>query len=745
MGRAQLLALAALLTVSTVLVAGPAAATVPPQGNDGEPQASPAQIVIVVDESGSLSEEDLVREREAAGLIAQSEFSKESTIAVIGFGSDEGGVGPVDAVCPPIVVAGAAERQRLSDCVGQLRKRAQGRGDDTDHAAALEQALTYFTSSISGPKIIFLLTDGVLDVGNTGRYGTGKTLQQRNDAAQEQLGGFLGRAAGERIQVWPLGFGNADTAALDRFAKSGFQGECGANARQPSAMVVATSADVDRAIFEAYSAAACRGIGPIVPTPVSPGSTVEVPVDIPSIATDGAITVVKHDLRIGVVYVDPSNRPVPKSGTLDGAVFEVSGENGPVEALRIVDPQPGRWKVRISSPGDVAALDVTTAVTWQGAVQALLTPSQSALSAGQPVTISMSLRTRRGPVTDAAQLAGLTFSANLTGVGNLAIPIPMADDGSGTDPTAGDGTYTGQVTVPTDASGTVGVEGSVQGIGISGDEPRATLQITSGPPALLTAATLPNINNTVAPGSTISGQVTVTNNSGQQRRVRLLIQQAADSTVTVPESNAVHEVAASGNTVFPAVLAYADAVPEGPSSGILQIVDDADPTMVYGSFPFTVRVQIPPPWLLYGLIVAVVLAAVAAAVLFFLRRQGQDLGGARVQIRAGDIEQPLPAVQPGVRVLRFLATPNPAGPPDVQLVPDGRNEPCYRLSKSGSTLRLRPPAGAPVPLQYDVWKPLTDGLSIIVRAPIDDERSRREDDGPQQRIRTPSGPVDSDL
>lgn len=90
-------------TTSTWLVQSTAAAA------DAAPEVKPAQIVILVDESGSISDEDLVREKEAAGLIAQSEFSTESR--VIGFGSDEGGVGPVDAVCPPIVVAGAAERQ----------------------------------------------------------------------------------------------------------------------------------------------------------------------------------------------------------------------------------------------------------------------------------------------------------------------------------------------------------------------------------------------------------------------------------------------------------------------------------------------------------------------------------------------------------------------------------------------------------------------------------------------------------
>lgn len=709
------------------------------------PEVKPAQIVILVDESGSISPKDLVREKEAAGLIAQAEFSPRSRVAVVGFGSDEGGVGPVDAACPPIVVAGEAQRQQLSNCVNDLKKREKGRGDATDHAAALEQALSYFTASADGPKIVFLLTDGMLDVGGTDRYGKGKTVAQRTDAAQELLTSLLERATAEQVQVWPLGFGAVDNTALDRFAKSAFQGACGPNARRPEATVVTTSADVDRAIFEAFSAARCAGPSKIIPHIVGPGETIEVPVDIPSIATDGSIIVVKHDARIGIEFVDPNSRPVPKSGSQDGSTFQASGQNGAVEALRIVDPLPGTWTVRISSPPEVPLQEVSTAVTWQGAVQARLTPSSSSLSAGQLLTVSLSLRTRRGPVTDAAQLAALSFSAELARAGHPAIPISLADDGKASDPAGGDGTYTGQIAVPPDATNSVTIVGRVEGIGISGDEPRANVSITPAPPALFVAATLPTINNTVAPGESTVGKVTVANNSGQPRRVRVLVEQDADSKITVRESDAVQQIAASGNTGFPVTLDFAPDAPLGRTVGTLRIVDDADVNQEYGSFPFTVRVEWPPPYLLYAGIAAAVLAGVVVTWVVLRRRREQRLDGFVVSVtnKVGDQGGVASLTIPdGCRAYHFTIAHdgNSAGPPQMQENAEGG----YRLTRNGNKLHLVT-GSEKHGMGFDESVVLQNGLKVIVANQISPaENSGGSDEHTGEKIRVPRS-TDPDL
>lgn len=717
---AERVRLRGLMAVLAVLIALPglaslaAAAPTPTQGATAvEPAVEPAQIVILVDQSRSLTDDDLRRERDAASLIAQSEFSPRSVVTVIGFGSDEGGVGPTDLVCPATVVAGAAERQRLSDCVQGLRIREPGRGDDTDHAAALEQALASFTPAPVGPRVVFLLTDGRLDVGDTQRYGTGKTLDQRNQAAEDRLVTLLRTAAEQQVQIWPLGFGDVDRDALTRFARDAAQSACGPGAPAPEATVVESSADVDGAIVAAYGASRCAGTGDVTSTQIHPGETVPVPVEIPSIATDGSITVVKRNPGTGVQYVDPDGRVVPKAGSFEGSTFEVSGENGPVEALRIVDPKPGTWTVRLTAQAGDPPQDVTTAVTWQGAVQAILLPNPQSIQAGRPLTVSLSLRTRRGPVTDPAQLARLSFAAVLDPGAGAPVPIGLADDGREPDPAAGDGTYTGQVVVPADAAGTVTVRGSVRGIGISGDEPSAGVQVTSGPPPLLVAATLPNINDSVHPGGTVTGQVTVTNNSAVPRRVLLRIAQDVDSGIAVAEGSAVREVAAAGNTSFEAVLALPADAAIGPAGGVVEIVDADDPATVLGAFPFTVRVVEPVPWLLYGAVVAAVLAVLAVVVVAVRRHQARVLTGVTVTVVSGsfDTRQVVPR---GATRFRFSVVAPAGAPPQIQ-ISDGAGG--YRLTRRGERLTLRTPRGE-VPTRFDTPVEVDDGVSIRVKRPF---------------------------
>ncbi len=686
----------------------------PVAAQEDPPVVTPAQIVIAVDQSGSLSEEDVVREREAAALIAQSEFSRESTVTVFGFGSDEGGVGPTDEVCPPTVVSGEVERQRLSDCVQRLARRPAGQGGDTDHAAAMEQALGYFTDR-EGPKVVFLLTDGVLDVGETLRYGAGRTLDQRNAAAEEQLDGHLADARAAGVQVWPLGFGDVDGPALDSFAGRGGAGACGPTAPRPRAIVVQSSADVIQAIVDAYGAARCAGVGPVRPDVIGAGETVEVPVDIPPIATDGAITVVKQDAAVGVQYRGPDGRPVPKLGAQDGSEFEVSGENGPVESLRIVDPTPGRWTVLISVPATVPPQEVTTVVTWQGAVQAVLTPERSSVGPGEPVTVSLSLRTRRGPVTDEAQLAGLSFTADLVSEGET-VGVPLRDDGNQPDPTAGDGTFSGVASVPASARGSVTLRGAVEGIGISGDRPSTTLEITEGPPDVEAAATLPNVTDTVAPGGALTGRLTLTNNSGQQRRIRVVVDAEPGSPVSVPGDRAVYDLAAAGRTAVEVPLTWTGDAPEGVSRGVLRVVDDADPGTEYGRFPFSTRVAEPPPYLLIALVVAGLLLAAALVVLLAARRRAQDLDGVTVDVTSGGFTVPLPPAPPGTQVYRFTVRPTPHGAPQVQLADDTDTEPAYRLTRNGAGARIRPPGGRAVALPFDRPREVADGVVVVVRA-----------------------------
>ncbi|MCS7477481.1 VWA domain-containing protein [Umezawaea endophytica] len=705
---------ARLLALTAIGLLLPITAT-PPSSARRQAQApveiKPAHIVVLVDESGSISPEDMAREKEAAGLIAQAEFSPKSTVAVVGFGSDSGGVSPVDAVCPPTTVSTSAERQRLSTCVDQLRIREKDRGDGTDHAQALAQALTYLSGDQADePKIIFLLTDGKLDVGDSERYGSGKTPDQRNSAAHDVIVDGLVTARNAKVQVWPLGFGAVDAKALDEFAAGGHQGSCGPGTPTPKSTVVTSSADVKRAIFESYSSARCAGIGPINEQQLTSGGSVEAKVDIPDIATDGSIIVIKHDPRVGVEFIAPgTSEASPKAGSADGSTYEGSGQSGPVEALRIVDPKPGTWTVRITSAAGVPAQNVSTAVTWQGAVQAIVQPGSSTLSAGQPVTVSVRLRTRRGPVTNTAVLRTLSFTAEVKGAGP-AESIGLSDNGQSPDPTADDGTYTGRVTLPADATGQITFTGHVTGIGISGDHPTASATVAKGPPAVLAGATLPTITDTVAPGGTVTAHLDVTNNSGGPRKVRVQLDQDSGSLITVDD--AVREVPV-GNSGFDVDLRMGDGAAEGAVTAQLKLVDDADPSVVYQSFPFTTTVAKPFPWWIVIAGAALLALVGGVAHLVATRRRAADLRGLRITVGNGAGSGFLPAPASSTKVITFVVEVSAGGVPSIR--PAERGDPdLRRLTRSKRGLRVTSPYGDSPPFHLDQPHDIGEGLTLTV-------------------------------
>lgn len=705
---------------------------------------TPANIVVLVDESSSISAQDMDREREAAALIALGEFAPASTIAVVGFGSDNGGQSPVDVVCPPSTVASAQDRQRLSDCTRTLRSRKPGEGEGTDHAAALGQALNYLRGDRTGPKLIFLLTDGKLDVSDSPRYGPDNTGDLRNRTAAEQIGTLLQEANKEQVQVWPLGFGNVDRGQLDRFAQGSFQGRCGAKSPTPAATVVGSSADVAQALIKAFQGARCAGASEIQRTPLSSGGSAEARVTIPMIATDGSILVTKHDSRISVSYVDPEGRTVPKSGTQDGSTFQVSGENGTVEGLRIVNPLPGEWTVRISSAPGVPALDVSTVVMYQGAVRSSMTVNPPAPQPGQEVTVALSLHTRSRSITDPSALKDLSFVADIAGDG-FTNAIPLNDDARDGDSRGQDGVYSGRIVIPDQATGTVKFTGTVAGIGISSDTRTVDAALVTGPRPLAANATFGNTDWNVAPGDTVEGTVTVANNSGRARKARIIVADAAPGTVaSIPGEQTVLDVPPSGTSTFDFDLAFAEDTVKGANALTLKVVDDENPDDVIYEWRITATVAEPPP--LPQIAIGVMVAAVvtAAMVLWLYRRRRRDVRGLVVHLYDGAHSRgDLAASEQPSAVFRFHLGEAAAGIPHLAHSAGGDDS--YELSRVGGQLRLRTPHGDTQQLHLGERVPVSPNLSIEVRdehAPVDFTDEHHHQDpfaAAQQPHERPSG------
>ncbi|MEU4223767.1 vWA domain-containing protein [Nonomuraea sp. NPDC026600] len=665
------------------------------------------RVVILVDESGSLTEQDVVRERAAAQLIALSELSPLSQVAVVGFGSSNGpGQAAVDIVCPLTGVETAQDRESLGKCVDKVHRRTDREGTDTDHAAALEQALAIMDEpdDRQRAKIVFLLTDGVLDVAKSPQYGADPQARNRN--AQRQIEANLRDTKNKRVQIWPLGFGQADKAALDAFAAGAWRQPCGTQeSATPRARVVRNSADVERSLLEAFAYARCAGISQPDTSSLDAGATVDLHVDIPIIATDGSIVVIKRDKRIQVTYFNPDGTQVPKQGEQNESTFQAAGEAGPVESLRIRNPLPGKWTIRLKSPPGIQRQDVSATVVWQGALRASIGLSNPRPRPGETVTIRLRLQTRSGVITDPAALEPLRFSAQLSGDGFRELPVELTDSGDQPDRAAQDGEYSGKVVIPDTATGALSFLGRVSGPGVASDERPYETRI-SGPADTLRAQ-VELESATTEPGGEVTGTVRVTND-GQAAQLGLRLLDTQDATLS---PNTLTAPSGASEQTFTLRAGRAD----GPVGGTVQVVD-ATGRPVAEEF-VDVTVQRPMPFWQRLLIALVILLAVLVAFFVFHRIRRA------ARLRAADpSELTLHLYDRDGTELSRLRAPMGEGPEFTFVINgdlmtrtyDGRG---YTVRRGGGqTVLVSDPSGHPLepPLRPGHKLPLPGGLFLGV-------------------------------
>lgn len=681
---------------------------------DQPPVLRPAQIVVLVDESGSLDAESIAREKDAARLIAQGELSPDSTVAVVGFASSDGlGQSPVDPVCPPTTLNSAENRQFLADCIGALRERGANEGNGTDHVAALRQALSYLDDSATDqPKIVFLLTDGKLDVGNSPTYGTNFTPSERTEAARQQIPDVLAELSRAGVQVWPLGYGDVDAAQLDGLATGAAQRSCGVQTPTPRATpVIGGAQDLLRAVRDAYAAANCIGPGDIETGRLPSAGRTELSVEIPEIATDGAILVFKRHPDVVVSYLDPQGNKVPKVGAAGSSTFEVSGENTEAESLRIVNPTPGRWTVVLTSAPSVPEQDVAATVIFQGAIRALLNVSPPEPAAGQVVDVELQVRSRRAPISDPGLLRGLAFVATLSGSGFSPVRVALADDDD-------NAVYSGQLTVPADADGALVFTGSVSGIGVNGDEPVVNTQVTSEPPQVHGQLRMLFDDSEVQPGESVPGRVVVTNDSGESARLRLTVTDAAPGTLVTPQP-AVLDLSPAGRSELDFTLTFSADTATGPNQATLQLIDDTG--MVVAQQQFASDVVPEPPlwkrllwlWLLLGIAALAALAFLIAR--FREQRQAQEVRQVRVELyRGSELLCHLDAPDDTPKAFDFVIVDDSFRGPRLE-PPESDDEAAFRVERSRrSGFRLTLPFGRSAELRPGERQDIGAGLDIVV-------------------------------
>jgi hypothetical protein len=618
--------LAAVAPAATAgIVGGLSASTDSPQA-PLSPLASPVDIVIAADESASISPNDMILEQTAARLLALGEFSPTSRIGVLGFGGPNSHYNvvtnpqpPVDPVCPMTQVDTAANRQGLSDCIGKLKARTAEQGNHTDFIDAINQGVSDLTGTgDSGrPLLLFLLTDGQLDmVGSPGYSGSNAQI---NAAANDNLlHQTLPAAKAAGVRIWPLGFGPAvDLNELQQIAAGGAQGSCSALPdATPHAITVANATQIETALPQIYANARCLQVTPGQSAPIGSGGTADLYVTVPDIATQGVLEVIRQDPRIAITYYDPDHpTAVPTQGSLDGQTFQLGGANGPVEALTVDDPLPGRWRIHLSAGVGVrAGTLVTTSVLWQGILHSDITVDPPNPQAGQTVTVRVRLQVR-GQVINSRDLAGVQVGVKVSGA---SLPegrnVLLYDNGTGADTQAGDGVYTGTLVIPQSASGTLTAVGTVKAQGLVSDTRSSTITIGN---SLTVSGQITLPSGQVSPGGQIAGTLELSNPTGKPHAVRL-VPVGTPPGVTVSPAT-ISLPGASGTTSYPFTVRFAQSLPLGSVAGHIDAVDVTNPDEVYAQGYLTTSVYVPPKWYqhwwLWPLAVIAVVLLVAATLL----------------------------------------------------------------------------------------------------------------------------------
>lgn len=570
-------------------------------GTSSDPLTGPANIVIAVDESGSIQPSEMRQEQQAARLIALGEFGNGSKVGVLGFGgadameSASNPQPPVDQVCPLTEVSTAANRQGLSDCIARLHVRTQAEGWNTDFISAIEQAVSDLVGSQDKgrPALMFLLTDGHLDLYGDPAYSG--TQQQVDAAAQANLTSqALPAARRAGVEIWPLGFGtDVDLSELTQIAEGGAQGSCSTLLdAKPRAVTVANAAQAEMELRAIYADARCLGLVPGSSKNVAGGQSVDLTATIPAIATDGAIEVIRQDPQIQVTFFDPAGHRVPFQGSYDGSTFQLGGADSPVESLTITDPLPGTWRVHLQAPAGVASTVVNASVLWQGVLRSDIVVDPPQPKAGARTLVTVRLQLRGEQLVNPAVLAGVTVRAQLTGAGfTTPVSAALADDGVAPDTKAGDGQYTGYLTVPQAATGKLVFTGVVTGQGVVGDERIFSTSLQAG---LSVNAQISLAQATIRPGGKAEGTISFSNPTGVSYTIRLLLTDTPDGVTVSPPTIVL--AADSGSTTTSFTLHFRSYVPHGPVPGTLEAVNPANPNDVYAQTFIGITVAVPPHW-----------------------------------------------------------------------------------------------------------------------------------------------------
>ncbi len=332
----------------------------------------------------------------------------------------------------------------------------------------------------------------------------------------------------KQIEVWPLGFGSADTASLNKIARDGYPGagRCELPAT-PSADAPRTGEDL--------LAATGRTVAALTPlNQCRATATVRIPLP----ATDATIHV-GHEDRLTVGFCEPhpvggprdcSDRNIIRPGKTasDSFTFEPAPAAGGYDRLHITRPMPGEWTVVATAPPGGPPIMIDPQVEWEGTPRTAMlvrpAPPLPGAAGGPPmVNVEARLYTRADALKIPGALAGVTAEITLNYGSDDQSPVMIgpkprfAADSGGSDIVV----FAAPVALPVNATGHLDFTAVISWP--SGTKPTSTrltystsvkemVESRAGAESLpsVPIVTIPNLNGPLPRGGMLSGYVTVT-------------------------------------------------------------------------------------------------------------------------------------------------------------------------------------------------------------------------------------------
>jgi hypothetical protein len=527
----------------------------------------PTDVVIAIDESGTLQGQ-MQLESQAAAAIVAAELNPDTRIAIVGFAS-QGNKDATD-VCDLMAVGDPKARAELTGCLGdRIKPRSAADGNNTDYVAALKSAIGILTdprvyTGKARRRIIYFLSDGWLDPGGQEGAATlaaGADANAVGKARYDLENTYLPLAKRNNIEIWPVAFGDGthDTPLisgqdprgrdlgfpLDQLADQALpqQAGCLATSALPSSVVwLQGPGDLTAKLLPMLALARCSYPG------VSQAGTVggdAVQVAIPAGVAAASITVLgappgaRITVRPPRASAPPGAGKGPGGGEDQGGAVATVDDSDPVVSLALAQPAAGDWSVAAQAPPGSSGRGQPLTVVAVWSVNAWFSAIPAVVAPGTDIAVGVQLWANPDVLRDRKLMAGVKVQVKIEDLGlssadasKAAAPVDLRDDGRGAgDPVtggrAGDGLFQGFVHVPSGAKGTLvlvaTVSGQSLGIPLCGDGRVACVEVhqplTVGTAAAANAVQPQpsELTGTVPQGGETSGDIVVSGGNPTQR------------------------------------------------------------------------------------------------------------------------------------------------------------------------------------------------------------------------------------